>query len=435
MKKIVIIGAGAAGYFAAIHCAEAGADVCVLEASGKTLSKVRISGGGRCNVTHDCVEPRDLIQYYPRGSQELLGPFHHFGPSQLMQWYEDRGVPLKIEADGRVFPQSNDSHSIVSCLQTAADEAGVRIILQQKLQGIHIVDIDIDVEGSAGEDGEDDESGGNDENSESSDSRDSHESRFILKTKTANYEADAVIIASGSSIGIHSLMQDLGHTIIRPLPSLFTFKCDKKALHKLSGLSVQEVEIELQAGTEKIQSSGPLMITHWGFSGPAVLKASAWGARIMAAVDYQCLMRINYLPQGSMSELIDSAKQHRGGQRLLKEKIPQIPQRLWHYMLSSIGISSEQTWAQLSQQDAQNLQSAVHSAEYNINGKTTFKEEFVTAGGISRSDINWKRLESKHCPGIYFAGECIDVDALTGGFNFQNAWTTAWIAAQACTAD
>lgn len=401
MKRVLVIGAGAAGYFAAIHCAQAGAGVRILEASSKALAKVRISGGGRCNVTHNCCEPRELVKHYPRGGQELLGPFHTFGPYELMQWFENQGVALKTEDDGRVFPCSDDSQSIAHCLQQAADEARVRVDFRQALQELELRD----------------------------------DGTFAVHTRENIYEADVLIIATGSSPSIYNSLRKLGHHIIDPVPSLFTLKYNEPSFHKLSGLSVDAVTLELHIADEVIASSGSLLLTHWGMSGPVILKASAWAARALAATQYRCELRVNWLPDISFADIIDVHKRQHGKQKIIKAKIVGIPQRLWQCLVQRSGIAEDLSWAQLPQKLAASLLENVQSCTFAITGKATFKEEFVTAGGISRNEINWQRMESKCCAGLYFAGECIDVDAVTGGFNFQNAWTTGWIAAQACSAD
>ena len=394
--KIVIIGGGAAGFFAAIHAAGAGNQVVLLEKSNKVLAKVKVSGGGRCNVTNSCPEPSSLIKNYPRGSKELLGPFTVFGPVQTIDWFENIGVTLKTEPDGRMFPETDSSQTIIDCLVKKASGAGVELKQQVSIQKIERSDIAF---------------------------------KLVL-ADGGSITADKIIIASGGGPKMKSYewLQELGHTIIPPVPSLFTFNIPNNSFQDLMGLSIADVIIKI-AGTS-YQQQGPMLFTHWGLSGPAVLKLSAWAARWMADQHYQFIAMINFFPEFKEQQLRD-ALQNEIKLHPLKKAAGQgfkiFPSRLWARFCSLAGIGKNQKWNETSKKSINKLVQLMTCLELHVKGKTTFKEEFVTCGGVSLKDVNMKTMESKKVPGLYFAGEVLDIDGVTGGFNFQAAWTTGYI--------
>jgi hypothetical protein len=394
-QKIVIIGGGAAGFFAAITIAETNPnlEVIILEKTKHILQKVKISGGGRCNVTHACFEPKELCEFYPRGQKELLGPFHQFMTGDTMEWFENRGIELKIEADNRIFPISNSSQTIVDCLMNAAEKAGVILKLSQNVQAIS-----------------------------------KNKEQYKISTSTEEFIADKLVIATGSSPKFWELIAKLGHTIIEPVPSLFTFKINDKRIKEIPGVSVINATVKLVGSN--FESNGPLLITHWGISGPAVLKLSAFGARFLAEKDYQYNVEVNWLSrsfQNVFDHLKALKKEHQKKQVILKPIFQEIPKRLWENLSHASEIKPDQRWADLSNKQLENLANQLTSTIFNANGKTTFKEEFVTAGGVDLKEINFKHFESKLHQNLFFAGEVLNIDAVTGGFNFQNAWTSGFI--------
>lgn len=400
--KIVVIGGGAAGFFGAITCAEnyPGCEVILIEKSDKLLAKVKVSGGGRCNVTHFCFEPKLLTQQYPRGNKALLGPFNKFQPKDTVDWFESRGVPLKNEEDGRMFPVTNTSQTIIDCLLNAAEEAGVKI---WKQTGVNKITKD------AG--------------------------RFCIELQSGpSLICDRILIATGGHPKVegYAWLKDLGCEIEAPVPSLFTFNANDKELHLLAGVSVERARVKIL--NSKLEQEGPLLITHWGLSGPAVLKLSAWGARILNEWKYDFSIMVNWLPEYTENDLQEHLLKLRNveGRKQISTFSPfQLPLRLWKYILRRAGINNEWRWADLPKKNQNKLTEELLRCIFPIQGKSTFKEEFVTSGGISLKDINFKTMESIKCPGIYFAGEVLDIDGVTGGFNFQNAWTTGWIAGMA----
>ncbi|CAM1350855.1 BaiN/RdsA family NAD(P)/FAD-dependent oxidoreductase [Tenacibaculum crassostreae] len=399
MKKVVIIGGGAAGFFTAINAKEFNPelDITILEKGKEVLQKVKISGGGRCNVTHACFEPKELTKFYPRGEKELLGPFHQFMTGDTFEWFENRGVPLKIEEDNRVFPEANTSQAIIDCFENAVDNLGIKVLKNHGVNSVY-----------------------------------QQNEKWIINTKNQDFEADYVVIAAGSSKKIWELCQTLNHTIIEPVPSLFTFNIKDKRIIDLGGISVPNAEVTL-VGTN-LESSGPLLITHWGLSGPAILKLSAFGARILADKNYQYNVLVNWLGQDTksvFSELQQLKKSQAKKQVSLKSPFTDIPRRLWERLVTASEIKNNQNWADLSNNQLQNLANQLTKGLFNANGRTTFKEEFVTAGGIDLKEINFKRFESKKHQSLFFVGEVLNIDAVTGGFNFQNAWTGGFICAKA----
>lgn len=400
MKRIIIIGGGAAGFFAAITAAEANpnADVSILERGKDVLQKVKISGGGRCNVTHACFLPSELVKNYPRGEKALLGPFMRFSAQDTIDWFAQRGVKLKTEDDGRMFPTTNNSQTIVDCLERAAEAANVKILRGYRVEDLENID-----------------------------------NQWLVKTNRQGFTADKVLIAAGSSTAVWDLLKKLGHTIVEPVPSLFTFNIKDKRIDGLAGLSVPLATIQVE-GT-KLKTQGPLLITHWGMSGPAILKLSAWGARHLFDAKYQFNIRINWTgklnAEEVKTELTDNFKA-----KYLKKQIDKTPQysistRLWQRFLEAANIPETMIWADISKKQIQNLAEQLTQSTYEVKGKSTFKDEFVTAGGVKLDEVNFKTFESKRLPNLFFAGEILDIDAITGGFNFQAAWTGGWIAGEA----
>lgn len=400
-KRIIIIGGGAAGFFGAIRCAELNpeAEVAILEAGREVLSKVRISGGGRCNVTHACFVPKDLSKNYPRGGRELIGPFHRFCTGDTIEWFEKRAVPTKIERDGRMFPTTDKSQTIIDCLQESARRAGVKVLLQQRLHQLVPP-----AEGRA---------------------------HWLVHTKDTTYPADAILMATGSSPAAWKILEQLGHRIVAPVPSLFTFNIKDPRIEGLPGLSVPKAEVNVQGS--KLSAGGPLLITHWGMSGPAILRLSAWGARELAALGYRFAIRVNWVNRqvDQVREELESLRQEEPKKQPHANARYGLPARLWRSLLAYAGIPEQARWAELSKKAVNKLAEELAQGSYAVNGKSTFKEEFVTAGGVDLKEVDFKTFQSKLFPGLFFAGEVLDIDAITGGFNFQAAWTGGWIAGEA----
>ncbi len=415
--RVVVIGGGAAGFFGAITCAKANprAQVILLEAGRQLLSKVRISGGGRCNVTHACFDPAGLVQSYPRGGKALRGAFSRFQAKDTVEWFAAHSVKLKTEPDGRMFPVTDSSETIVNCLIKAADAAGIEIRTGIPVASILPLN---PVDGIGAEAGN--EEGGGFE--------------VVLKSKE-RINCDRILLATGSNLQGYHWAKDLGHTIEPPVPSLFTFNIPDSRLKDLPGVSVENVRLRLlTAGKTPLEQTGPLLITHWGVSGPAALKLSAWGARVLHDCKYQATLQINWLPQynpESLREMLLAVKSQLP-QKAISTSCPvPLPRRLWQSLIAAVGISTEQRWAELSNKTLNQLIQELTQSQYQIKGKGVFKEEFVTCGGVTLKEVNFKTMESRICPGLYFAGEILDIDGVTGGFNFQNAWTTAYIAGNA----
>lgn len=399
---ILIVGGGAAGFFAAISCKTANPqrEVILLEAGKTLLSKVLVSGGGRCNVTHACFDPATLVQSYPRGAKALRGAFTRFQPRDTIAWFESHGVSLKTESDGRMFPVTDDARTIADCLIQAAINLGVEIHTRSPVLGVNTEDRQFRVQVKSGQ-------------------------------ELVEMRGDRLLLATGSHPSGYQLAQRLGHTLVPPVPSLFTFKINDSALRELSGISVTEARVELP--DLKLSQTGPVLITHWGFSGPAILKLSAWGARELKRTEYQTPLRINWLPQSKpddLRQLLIKVKSQLGVKTLWANCPVPIPRRLWQYLLEKVGIGDRLQWAQFSKTQLNQLLQVLTQDPYPISGKGVFKEEFVTCGGIPLKEVNFKTLESQCCPGLHFAGEILDIDGITGGFNFQNAWTTGWLAGQ-----
>jgi hypothetical protein len=398
--KIIIIGGGAAGFFAAITAAitHSRALIILLEAGREFLTKVRISGGGRCNVTHHCFEPSQLVQYYPRGGKALRGAFSRFQPKDTIAWFKSRDITLKTEADGRMFPITDDSATIANCLLATAKEYGVNLRPNSPVKSLQKI-----------------------------------ENQFCIELKNGEIlKGDRVLIATGSNPMGYRWAKELGHQVQEPVPSLFTFNIKDPRLTDLAGIAVENVRVSLvNSEQKKLEQIGPLLITHWGVSGPAILKLSAWGARLLHDHQYQMPLIINWLPnynRETLQAILLETKQSQPRKQVLTVSPVEIPKRLWQSLVTFIGIDSKIVWADLSKKSLNNLLIELLQGEYLIKGKGVFKEEFVTCGGVNLGEINFKTMESKKCPGLFFAGEVLDIDGVTGGFNFQSAWTTGWLA-------
>ncbi len=403
--SVLVVGGGAAGYFAAIAAAERlgpAGRVVLCEATAHPLAKVRVSGGGRCNVTHDCPEPRELVKRYPRGGRELLGAFHRFGPRDTIAWFSERGVTLKTEEDGRMFPVTDDSATIVDCLQREAARLGVEVRTRWPVTALRRAD------------------GGG----------------FVATSgPTAEaVEAACVILATGGTKTLSggTLAETLGHTVEPPVPSLFTFHCQDPRLDGLAGLAVADAEVSVPDTT--LRRRGPLLVTHAGLSGPAILTLSAWGARELAAVGYRFGLTLNVVPGRTREQVRSDLREQRTAhpRRRVSSGGPfAVPLRLWERLTLAAGIDPETTWSHLSADAFEALVGACVETRLAIEGKSLNKEEFVTCGGVRRTEIDFRTLASRRCPGLYVAGEALDVDGVTGGFNFQAAWTTGWLAGHA----
>ncbi|WP_178983270.1 BaiN/RdsA family NAD(P)/FAD-dependent oxidoreductase [Winogradskyella helgolandensis] len=394
-KDIIIIGGGAAGFFAAINIAEQHPElsVAILERGKEGLQKVKISGGGRCNVTHAEFIPSELVLNYPRGEKELLGPFHSFMTGDTIAWFEERGVELKIEEDGRMFPVSNSSQTIIDCFLHEAEKHNVDVLYNHSVKSIQAL-----------------------------------ENNFIIETSQGEFQSQKLLIATGSNPKIWNLLEDLGHTIIQPVPSLFTFDIKDKRIKDIPGVVAKNVEIKV-VGTD-LESNGPVLITHVGMSAPAILKLSAFGAVELAKLNYNFKIEINFIQLDfeSCLEQLKDFKQEFAKKTVVKLAQFDLPKRLWKQLVLASDISETMRWADLNKQQLEALANQLTNAIFQVTGKSTFKDEFVTAGGVDLKEVNFKTFESKRIPNLYFAGEVIDVDAVTGGFNFQNAWTSAYIA-------
>lgn len=393
---IIIVGGGAAGFFTAINIVEKNPTlkVAILERGSEVLQKVRISGGGRCNVTHACFEPNELVKFYPRGEKELRGPFHQFGAGDTIEWFEKHGVALKIESDGRMFPVSNSSQTIIDCFLEATKKLGIAVLTGQSVQSIF-----------------------------------KQEALWKIETQTENYLCEKLVLATGSNPKVWEMLQNFGHAVITPVPSLFTFNIKDVRIKELPGVAAQAT---VKVKDTKLISSGPLLITHWGMSGPAILKLSAWGARILHDKNYQFTIFVNWLNDADSEEVekkLKELKQEHAKKSVSKKSPFELTNRLWESLVLASGIEAETKWADLSKIQLTNLINQLVNGTFQVNGKSTFKEEFITAGGIDLKEINFKTMESKLHKNLYFAGEIVNIDAITGGFNFQNAWTSGFIVA------
>lgn len=403
--NIAVLGGGAAGFFSAISCKSHHPDwdVTLYEKSSKLLAKVKVSGGGRCNVTHACSDLAGLSGKYPRGEKLLKKAFYQFSFDDTVSWFESRGVRLKTEADNRIFPVSDNSQTIINCLMNEAEKLGITIRSNSNVQSIEVKPSEIN----------------------------SGKNTFYLQLGEEELSADKIIVATGGSAkpeGFNWLAK-LNHRIVAPVPSLFTFNIPQNPITELMGVSVENALVKIQ--TTKLRQTGPVLITHWGLSGPAVLKLSAWGAKILKEMNYCVKVNISWAGEINEQELREIVLDE--SLKNLKKKVSntrlfQIPSRLWDFLLEKSGIDKELIWAEISKEKTNRFINSLSNDEYQVRGKTTFKEEFVTCGGVSLYDINFQTMESKVCPGMYFAGEVLDIDGITGGFNFQAAWTTGYIA-------
>ena len=395
MKKVIIIGGGASGFFTAANIDTKLYDVTILEQNSDVLQKVKISGGGRCNVSHACFDPRELVQFYPRGNKELLSVFTKFQPGDTMNWYEEHGVALKIEDDNRIFPESNSSQSIIDCLVNECRKKNVKILTKQTVTEIL-----------------------------------PQENGYKIHTTDQNYSADYVVFSTGSSPKAFKILEKLGHQIITPVPSLFTFNIKNEILKDLMGTSFQYVDIEIPK--LNLEESGSLLITHWGLSGPAILKLSAWGARELAALKYQFEIIVNFIGTASEDalEIFKKFKENEPKKSIGQAKIFDITNRFWQRILFVSGIDTTKQLANINNKEMQKIIENLCRCRMNVTGKSTFKEEFVTAGGVDLKEMDFKTMKSKKLPNFYISGEVLNIDAVTGGFNFQACWSEGWLIAQ-----
>ena len=397
-SDVIIIGGGAAGFFTAINIAKHRPDlkIVILERGKEVLQKVKVSGGGRCNVTHACFDPKELTQYYPRGQKELLGPFHQFACGDTFAWFEERGIELKVEDDGRVFPITDNSQTIIDCFLKEAQQYGVEVITQT---GVTAIEKKGDY--------------------------------WLVESKAAQFKCNALVVAAGSSTKIWNMLSGLDHSIIPPVPSLFTFNTKDERIADIPGVVAQNVSISVK-GTN-LESFGPLLVTHWGLSAPAILKLSAYGARILADRNYKFEIEVNFIGYDNTIALaqLKELKQELAKATVYKNAQFELPKRLWRSLVSASHIGENTRWADLNKKQLDALTQQLTMAVFKIDGKSTFKEEFVTAGGIALKEVNFKRFESRLHKNLFFAGEVLNIDAVTGGFNFQNAWTGGHLIAQA----
>jgi predicted Rossmann fold flavoprotein len=397
---LIVIGGGAAGFFGALAAKQLLPDspVLILEKTSQLLSKVRISGGGRCNVTHSCFDPVALAKHYPRGEKALIGPFTRFQSRDTVEWFQTRGVELKTEEDGRMFPATDSSQTIINCLLKEAQKLKVEIELKQNIIDVNYKDNYFELQLASGE------------------------------TKRSKN----LLLATGSHPHGHAFAKKFGHTIQEPVPSLFTFNIPESPLKDLAGISIPKATVSIP-GTHLVQT-GPLLITHWGFSGPAVLRLSAWGARLFHEKNYKTPMAVQWIPDTSYEKVLEAlvqCRQKAPAQNLAALNPFQLPKNLWKKLLELCVIEDRKRLSEIGNAPLKTLASKLYADTYLIDGKTTYKEEFVTCGGISLNEVDFKTLESRLQKRLFFAGEILDIDGITGGFNFQNAWTTGWLAGKA----
>ncbi|WP_035715747.1 NAD(P)/FAD-dependent oxidoreductase [Christiangramia echinicola] len=395
---IIIVGGGAAGFFTAINAAENNPDlkILILERGKEVLTKVRVSGGGRCNVTHAEFIPAELVKKYPRGEKELRGPFHKFMTGDTIAWFGERGIELKTEEDGRMFPVTDSSHTIIDCFTRECKRLNIKVQTGHSLKKFKRPD-----------------------------------DLWVLETNSGSFQARNLMLATGSNTKIWNLLEKMGHSIVPAVPSLFTFNIKDERIKDLAGIAS---DAEVKILNENLESSGPLLITHWGMSGPAILKLSAWGARELNELNYNFKIGVNWLPGYSEMEILEVLKEMKfsnSKQLVAKRAQLDLPKRLWQSNVSASKIKPDSKWADLNKEQLIQLSQQLTSAVFEIKGKSTFKEEFVTAGGIDLKEVDFKTFESKLHKNLYFAGEILDIDAITGGFNFQNAWTGGFLAAKA----
>lgn len=396
---VIIIGGGASGFFTAINIASNSPNlrIAILEKGKQVLTKVKISGGGRCNVTHAQFLPDELVLAYPRGQKELLGPFHNFMTGDTMAWFESHGVHLKIEPDGRVFPESNSSSTIIDCFLQLSKTFAIEVITASAVKKITFDNI---------------------------------ASTYILTTAACEFRCNKVVFATGSSTQVWKLLYKIGHAIVPPVPSLFTFNIKDTRISDLMGLS-SKAGVTIPAA--KLASDGDLLITHWGLSGPAILKLSAWGARVLETKNYNFDVHVNWTHSLSKNEVLTQLLAQKSIQPkkvLFTHALFGLPKRLWHSLLNYCEFSTTLRWADVSKKHLETLAEVLVNSVFKVTGKSTFKEEFVTAGGVDLKEVNFKTFQSKIIPNAYIVGECLNIDAITGGYNFQNAWTSGFLAAK-----
>lgn len=422
MFDVLILGGGAAGFYAAVHILESDPhlQVAILERGKDVLAKVKVSGGGRCNVTHAEFDPRALARNYPRGEKELLGPFHKYASGDTMAFFEERGVPLKIEEDGRMFPVTDSSQTIIDCLLSETERLGIKVLRNSSVTDISRIP-GMDKSGS-----------------------------WCVQTLRGTYNAKKVLVATGSNPKIWGLLKDMGHTIVSPVPSLFTFNIKDDRISGIPGVSTR-ARISIVPGKNNLgrynaaikkysisrsdlETEGPLLITHWGLSGPGILRLSAWGALLLNELRHRFAIHVNWVPdfhEGAVLEQLQLIREIEGKKTVIRTKCFDLPKRLWSSLVRASNIGEADKWVEVSKTQLHDLAKMLSASRFIVNGKSTFKEEFVTAGGVDLREIDFKSYESKILPNLYFAGEVMNVDAITGGFNFQNAWTGAYIAARA----
>lgn len=395
MKHIIIIGGGAAGFFCAANLDATKYKITILEQNSDVLQKVKISGGGRCNVTHACFDPRELVQFYPRGNKELLSVFTRFQPGDTMEWFENRKVPLKIEGDNRVFPESNSSQTIINAMLEEIRNKNVEVKTKCSVKQIE-----------------------------------KQEGKYLIQTSLGDFEADYIIYSTGSSPKSLKIIESLGHNIIDLVPSLFTFNIKDNLLKDLAGTSFEMAETSIPK--LKTEESGPLLITHWGLSGPAILKISAWEAVNLAKMKYNFEVEVNFISKSldSAEEIFQQFKQSNPKKTIGQSKIFDITNRFWQRILEVSNIDLNKQVANISKKEMDRIIENLCKKKFQVTGKSTFKDEFVTAGGVDLKEINFKNMSSKILPNFYIAGEVLNIDAVTGGFNFQACWSEAWLIAQ-----
>lgn len=398
-KKLAVIGGGASGVFGAIIAKEfsPALSITIYEASQALLDKVRISGGGRCNVTHHCIDINELVNNYPRGSRELKSAFSQFQPQDMISWFKKHGVRLKTESDGRMFPESDSSQTIIDCFHKVLKEYDIQVIYNSRIKSM---------------------------------TKESDKSFRLTDNHGTSFTADSVLLATGNTKDGHELVRSLGHTITDLVPSLFTFKIDDLRLKDLSGLTFQQVKTELKFDKKTFTQIGPMVITHWGLSGPAILKLSSFAARELHQSHYKTGLKVNFLPEIHAYKIKDKILSFKNehGKKQIKSITPfEIPKRFWQKIISHIGIDDDLPWSQVSSKQINRIVEELSQGTYQVKGKGIFKEEFVTCGGVLLKEIDFKTMQSKICPGLFFGGEILDIDGITGGFNFQSAWTTGYI--------
>jgi predicted Rossmann fold flavoprotein len=405
-RHIVIVGGGAAGFFAAIACADAapGADITLLERSPQFLTKVRISGGGRCNVTHGCFDPRELTKRYPRGERVLIAPYHRFQARDTVEWFEARGVRLKTESDGRIFPITDSSETVIECLLREARRLNVKMFTNRGVDRVL---------------------------------RKPDRTFELALSNGETMPCERILLATGGcrTPALGQLAVSLGHTLEPPVPSLFTFHIETPWLRELAGVSVQPSEVAVP-GTG-LRERGALLVTHWGLSGPAVLRLSAWGARALHELNYQFPLHVNWLPERNAEDLAQEFQSRRASQPaklVVNAPIAPLSARLWEQLVLASGLPRDTRWSALSGAQQHRLIQQLLRCEFQVTGKSLNKDEFVTCGGVRLGEVDFKTMQSRVCPGLFFAGEVLDIDGITGGFNFQAAWTTGWIAGHAMAA-